>query len=52
MVKPKFGYAHEKLADKVDFPAGWREGQFKDDFEFRRAFFEVHLLNWVVRHNI
>lgn len=25
MVKPKYGYAHEKYAEFVDFPAGWKE---------------------------
>ena len=30
MVKPKFGYAHEKLAEKVDFPEGWRDTDLKE----------------------
>jgi hypothetical protein len=54
MCKPKWGYNHETLGDKVKFPTkdGWDSEDRRDQLKNRRAFFEVTLLDWIVRHNL
>jgi hypothetical protein len=42
MVKPKFGYDHEKFGDMVQFPPGWNSSKDRANiFKTRRAFFEI-----------
>jgi len=50
MVKPKWGYNHPEYFDQVEIPAGWEEK--KNVLRSRRAFFEVRLLDWIVRHDL
>ena len=48
MVKPKFGYDYEPYKDSVLIPDGFD----RDLFRQRRAFFEVHLVDWIVKHDL
>lgn len=50
MVKPKWGYNHPEFGDQVETPAGWEDR--KAVLKSRRAFFEVTLLDWIVRHDL
>jgi hypothetical protein len=52
MVKPRWGYAMEQYKDDVLFPTGWDEGEKKETLLTRRAFYEVTLHSWVVRHDL
>jgi hypothetical protein len=52
MIKPKWSYNCEKNRDVVFFPRGWAEGEKKQKLMSKRAFFEVKLHDWVVRHDI
>ena len=50
MIKPKWGFAHEN--GTVKFPPGWDTGDRKQQLLTRRAFFEVTLISWIIRHNL
>ena len=52
MVKPAWGYAMPEYCDVVKFPPGWDEGEKKKLLMQRRAFFEIKLHDWVIRHDI
>lgn len=52
MIKPKWGYNCEKNRDIVFFPRGWTDGEKKKMLQTRRVFFEVKLIDWIVRHDI
>jgi len=52
MVKPKWGYNSDENRDIVFFPRGWTEGEKKKMLMSRRVFFEVKLVDWIVRHDI
>ena len=52
MIKPKFGYAYEKCKDIMFFPRGWTEESKKEQLCSRRVFFEVKMIDWVVRHDL
>jgi hypothetical protein len=50
MIKPKYGYNHEKNKDIVIIPKGWEDKV--DQLRKRRVFFEVKLIDWIVRHDL
>ena len=53
MVKPRFGYDHEHFGNKVQFPSGWNSSLEREKtFKTRRAFFEIQLFDWTVRHDL
>ncbi len=51
MVKAAFGYGHNESANLV-YPEGWEEGEKKHLLQTRRTFYEVRLIDWVVRHDL
>lgn len=51
MIKPKFGYNHEKFIDQVKIPDDLPD-QLKKDLRTRRTFFEVTLFDWIVKHDL
>lgn len=52
MVKPAFGYANDKFLDQLEYPEGFQEGPGKVEIMNRRAFFDVKLIEWTVKHDI
>ncbi len=52
MVKPKEGYAKDKFIDQVAIPEGWSTEDRLNMLRKRRAFFEVELLDWVVKYDL
>ena len=52
MIKPKWGYNHDKYRDTVFFPRGWDTEEKKAILRKRRVFFDVTLHEWTVRHDI
>ena len=52
MVKPRYGYAMPDYARTIQFPEGWTEGEKMKELKRRRAFFEVKLIDWIVRHDL
>ena len=52
MVKSLWGYNHPEHGDKVEFPAGWDTEEKKNILRHRRAFFEIKLYDWIVRHDL
>jgi len=52
MVKPAWGYAMTDYADRVVFPPGWEEGDRRRELLHRRAFFEIKLHSWIIRHDV
>lgn len=52
MVKPQWGYAMSQYQDRIEFPEGYTEGAQKDKLLTKRAFFEIKLHSWVVRHDL
>jgi hypothetical protein len=52
MVKPAWGYAHTEFSDQVEFPVGWEQGERRYQLLHRRAFFEITLHDWVVKHDL
>jgi hypothetical protein len=52
MVKPKFGYAHESTNELLKIPLGWETADRLEMLRTRRAFFEVELHDWTVRHDL
>ena len=50
MVKPKFGYDHDTYQPEI--PINWRSDERVKALKTRRAFFEVHLIDWTVKHDI
>lgn len=53
MVKPKFGYDHELYRHKVGWPTGWPTSDANiNALRTRRTFFDVHLIDWVVKHDL
>lgn len=52
MVKPAWGYAMPDYASVVNFPPGWDEGDKRKQLLTRRAFFEIKLHEWIIRHDL
>lgn len=52
MVKPAWGYAMPDFADQVQFPTGWESGENREKLLKRRAFFEIKLHDWTIRHDV
>lgn len=52
MIKPRYGFAMPEYAGSVVFPEGWEEGQKREELLTRRAFYEVKLIDWVIRHDL
>ena len=52
MVKPRYGYAMPEYAGSVEFPEGWTKDEKKTELQRRRSFFEVKLIDWIVRHDL
>ena len=52
MIKPKYGYAMPEYQGLVELPEGWTEGERREELMRRRSFFEVKLLDWIVRHDL
>ena len=52
MVKAAYGYAHRETAGAVEFPEGWAEGERRKQLLTRRTFYEIRLVDWVIRHDL
>jgi hypothetical protein len=52
MVKPSWGYGCVKNKEKLAIPRGWTTEEKRKELETRRVFFNVKLVDWVVRHDI
>tara|TARA_B110000305_G_C19177096_1_gene510167 strand:+ start:467 stop:763 length:297 start_codon:yes stop_codon:yes gene_type:complete len=52
MIKPKYGYNNPANREKVVLPKGWEEPEKLKFLIKKRVFFEVKLLDWIVRHDI
>lgn len=52
MVKPVYGYNMEKYENQVQFPEGWETQERVEQLKKRRAFFDVELHDWIVKHDI
>jgi hypothetical protein len=52
MCKPKHAYNPEKNKEVIFFPRGWTDGENKKMLMSRRVFFEVRLVDYVIRHDI
>ena len=52
MVKAAYGYAHRETAGAVEYPEGWGEGERREMLQTRRTFYEIKLIDWVVRHDL
>lgn len=36
----------------MEYPEGWTEGEKKKALQSRRTFYEIKLIDWVVRHDL
>ena len=52
MVKPAWGFAMPEHAESVKFPPGWETGEKRLQLLNRRAFFEITLHDFVIRHDL
>jgi hypothetical protein len=52
MIKPKSAFGHPDYQEQLQFPKGWDSGDKKATIMKRRTFYEVHLIDWVVRHDL
>lgn len=52
MVKAAYGYGHTETAGALVYPEGWTEGEKKRQLQSKRTFYEIKLIDWVVRHDL
>ena len=52
MIKPRWGWGREVDQEKLQYPPGWEEGENKLKLQRKRAFYEVKLHDWTVRHDL
>lgn len=52
MVKAAYGYGHIETAGAVVYPEGWTDGERKKQLQTRRTFYEIRLVDWVIRHDL
>ncbi len=51
-IKPKWGFRHPDLMDKVRIPQGWESEEKLKILRKRRIYYEVKLYDWIVRHDL
>ena len=52
MIKPKWAFRHKETRDLLRIPAGWNTEEKTNILRKRRVYYEVKLLDWVVRHDL
>lgn len=52
MVKPAYGFGYEKYELVVEYPPGWESGDKRQQLLRRRAFYDVTLVDWIIKHDI
>jgi len=48
----KLKVAHPDFQEELLFPKGWEEGEKKERLQKRRTYYEVTLIDWIVRHDL
>lgn len=51
-IKPKWGFRHPDLMERVRIPTGWESEEKLQILRKRRIFYEVKLYDWIVRHDL